>query len=149
MVMDGVSSEWKHMRTGVPQGSILLPLLFVIFVNDLPAVVKNCSMKLYADDTTIYTSNEDPSSVGQQLEEDLRAIAGWINANSLKMNVAKTQLMVLCGRSRQESAQSVHVRICDKELLKNFIYLPTYLASSKDSEIYQIGVASYANMLLL
>ena len=75
-------------------------------------------MNLNADDTTIYTSNEDPSSVGQQLEEDLGVIAGWINANSLKMNVAKTQLMVLCGKSRQESAQSVHVRICDRELPK-------------------------------
>lgn len=49
--------------------------------------------------------NEDPSTVGQQLQEDQEAIAGWINVNSLKMNVAKTQLMVLCGRNRPESAQ--------------------------------------------
>ena len=51
----------------------------------------------YADDTTIYASNEDPSLVGKHLEEDLGALATWINSNGLNMNVAK-KLMVLCGK---------------------------------------------------
>lgn len=86
--MDGVSPEWKHLRTGVPQGSILGVLLFIIIVNDLSAVVSNCSVNLHGDNTIIYiyTSSEDPFSVGQQFEEDL---AEWINADGLKMNVAK------------------------------------------------------------
>ena len=93
MVMDGVSSGWNQVTRGVPQGSILGPLLFVVFVNDLPSVVRKCSVNLYADNTTIYASNEDPSLVGKHLEEDLGAIATWINTNGLKMNVAKTQLI--------------------------------------------------------
>ena len=116
--MDGVSSDWNQFTKGVPQGSILWPLLFVVFVSDLPSVVRKCSVNLYVDDTTIYASNEDPSLVGKHLEEDLGAIATWINTNGLKMNVAKTQLMVLCGKSRQKSAQSVCVRISDRELPK-------------------------------
>ena len=110
VVMDGVSSGWNQVTRGVPQGSILGPLLFVVFVNDLPSVVRKCSVNLYADDTTIYASNEDPSLVGKHLEEDLGAIATWINTNGLKMNVVKTQLMVLCGKSKQKSAC---VRISD------------------------------------
>ena len=73
----------------------------MVFMNDLPSVVRKCSVNLYADDMTIYVSNEDPSLVGNQLEEDLEGIAIWINNNGLKMNIAKTQLMVLCGKSRQ------------------------------------------------
>lgn len=94
------------------------PLVFVVFVNDLPSVVRKCTVNLYADDTTIYASNEDPSLVEKHLEEGLGGIATWINTNSLEMNVAKTQLMVLCGKSRQKSAQSVRVRISNRELPK-------------------------------
>ena len=118
VVMDGVSSEWNCVTKGVPQGSILGPLLFVVIVNNLPSVVRKCTVNLYADDTTIYASSEDPCLVEKHLEEDLGAIATWINTNSLKMNVAKTQLMVLCGKSRQKSAQSVRVRISNRELPK-------------------------------
>ena len=57
-------------------------------MNALPSVVRKCSVNLYADDTTIYVSNEDPSLVGKHLEEDLEAIATWISNNGLKMNIA-------------------------------------------------------------
>ena len=88
MVMNGVFSDWNQVMKGVPQGSILGPLLFIVFVNDLPSVVRKCSVNLFADDTTIYVSNEDPFVFGKHLEEDLGAIATWINTNGLKMNVA-------------------------------------------------------------
>ena len=52
VVIDGVSSEWNRVTKGVPQGSILGPLLFVVFVNDLPSVVRKCTVNLYADNTT-------------------------------------------------------------------------------------------------
>ena len=62
VVMDGVSSDWNKVMKGVPQGLIL----FVVFVNDLSSVVRKCSVNLYVDDTTIYTSNEDPLLVGKK-----------------------------------------------------------------------------------
>ena len=54
VVVDGHSSEWAHVTQGVPQGSILGPLLFLLYVNNLPAVVAECTVCLYADDVTIY-----------------------------------------------------------------------------------------------
>ena len=59
VVVDGHSSEWAHVTQGVPQGLILGPLLFLLYVNDLPAVVAECTVSLYADDVTIYYANKD------------------------------------------------------------------------------------------
>ena len=103
---------------GVTQGSILGPLLFTIFVNDLPDAADHCTVNLYADDSAIYTSNKDPCGVSTKLEGDLRRVDTWINANKLKTNVAKTQLMVLYRRRNQWKAQSVEVRIDGDVLVK-------------------------------
>ena len=74
VVMDGVLSVWKDIVKGVPQGSILGPLLFTIFVNDLPDTVEQCTVNLYADDSAIYTSDKDPCGVSTKLEGDLRRV---------------------------------------------------------------------------
>ena len=106
------------MTNGVPQGSILGPLLFIIFVNDLPDVVEHCTVNLYADDTAIYASDEDPGSVGFELEQDLQQVANWISTDGLRMNISKTQLMVLSSRKKQWLADSVHVNMGEGELLR-------------------------------
>ena len=69
------------------------PLLFTIIMNHLP--IENCNVNLYADDTTIYFSSKDPQEVQEVLEAELGAVAHWIKRNQLKMDVSKTQLMVL------------------------------------------------------
>ena len=116
VMLNGVTSEWSKVVKGVPQGSILGPLLFIIFVNDLPDVVEHSTVNLYADDTAIYTSGKDPGEVGLLLEQDLHRVANWITSNRLMMNVAKTQLMVVSSRSKQQLAESVRVRIGEEEL---------------------------------
>ena len=77
------------------QGSILGPLLFV---NDLPYVIEDCSISLYADDTTIYSADKGPTALSGRVERDLMRVADWIYSNGLRMNVAKTWLMVLSSR---------------------------------------------------
>ena len=68
----------------MPQGSILGPLLFLVFVNDLPNAVKHSNTNLYADDTYIYASQRGPAIVGNMLEEDLRDIGQWLDVNGIK-----------------------------------------------------------------
>ena len=106
-----VSNAWRSVAAGVPRGSVLGPLLFLVFVNDLPSSVRHSKTSLYADDTSIYVSDCDPATVGNMLEEDLRGIGEWIDANSMKMNVAKTQLMVMCGHKKKHLEDQVQVHI--------------------------------------
>ena len=69
--------------------------MFLIFVNDLPDVVSNCTVNLCADDTTIYYANKDLSEVTNTLNADLSSIVDWIEGNKLRMKINKTQLMTL------------------------------------------------------
>ena len=64
VVLNGVNFDWSDVTRGVPQGSILGPLLFIIFVDDLPDVVEHSTVSLCADDTTLYTSGGDAVNVG-------------------------------------------------------------------------------------
>ncbi len=82
--IDSITSNWSPITRGVPHGSILCPLLFLIYVNDLPDAVTKCTVSLYADDTTIYCSDVDPSRVQLTLNTDLERIATWIEANGLR-----------------------------------------------------------------
>ena len=104
-MLNGVASEWGSVTQGVPQGSILGSLLFIIFVNDLPDVIEHCTVNLYADDT---------GTVGFELEQDLQWVANWISTNRLRMNIS-TQLMVLSSRKKQWLADSVHVNMKEGE----------------------------------
>ena len=95
VVACGGKSVWSSIGRGVPQGSILGLLLFTVFANDLLTVVKQCTVNLYADGTTLYHCCRDPQEVKCALEADWEAIANQIDANNLKMNIGRTQLLVL------------------------------------------------------
>ena len=79
--LQGSSSSWGLVRAGVPQGSILGPLLFSRYVNDLLAVVHNCRLNMYADDMEIHCSNADLSVARYDLQNDLNSIHLWLQTN--------------------------------------------------------------------
>jgi len=75
---------------GVPQGSVLGPLLFIIYTNDLPNCLKNSKAILFADDTTIYISSNDTRQLYISANLELQSLTEWFRANKLSLNVAKT-----------------------------------------------------------
>ena len=88
---------------------------------NVPGSVRHSKTSLYADDTSIYVSHCDPTTVGSMLEEDLRGISQWIDAidaNGMKMNVAKTQLMVMCDHKKKHLKDEVQVCIGEAVLPK-------------------------------
>ena len=91
--LDGVCSDFKTVKSGVPQGSLLGPLLFNIFINDLNFCVANVSLRLYADGTTAYLSDVSPTILEFSFNEDLQALSSWFESNYLTVNCAKTQAL--------------------------------------------------------
>ena len=88
-------SSWCDINTGVPQGSILGPLLFNIFINDLFFSITKSEVYNFADDNTLYTCNKNLEHAFSNLKYDLRSVLDWFKINSMKANPGKFQFMVL------------------------------------------------------
>ena len=73
-------SKWVAVSVGVPQGSILGPLLFALFVNDLPSAISHCLLDLYADDAELHCSDSYLQMVENCLRSDLTSVATWLGS---------------------------------------------------------------------
>ena len=82
-------SSKQYMTCGVRQGSILGPLLFVIYFNDLHLRLKHCNVLMYADDTVIYYASYDSKIIESTINKDVNKLDGWFQANLLVLNLDK------------------------------------------------------------
>ena len=76
VVLNGETSSWLNVTAGVPQGSVLGPLLFLVYINDLPDEITS-SCKIFADDTSLFSKIENKSYSNFQLNKDLETISKW------------------------------------------------------------------------
>ena len=91
---NGQTSMPKVIRCGVPQGSILGPLLFLIYINDLCQVSNILDMILFADDTNIFYSHKDPNFLNTIVNTELDKLSSWFQANRLSINVKKSNFVI-------------------------------------------------------
>ena len=99
--IDGFRSSSIEVKRGVPQGNILGPIFFLLFINDLPSEVLHSEVDIYADDITFSHSVEvdlAPTAIETALQLDLGGIASWSNTNKMIMNVRKTKSMHFTGK---------------------------------------------------
>ena len=108
---NGDISEVQSLTHGVPQGSILGPVLFTIFIDDLKDIVTKCKVLNYADDTTIYCSSKSPSNLQAAMNEDLRNLEKWFRINKLKLNEAKTELIIINPQNKANLYNNVHIKV--------------------------------------
>ena len=97
--IDSAMSDFLASEVGVPQGSNLGPLLFLIFYNDLPNFL-SCDVEAYADDTTISVAGSTVEEISRKLTTNCQAVSQWMQGNKLKLNADKTHLMTV-GTSRR------------------------------------------------
>ena len=112
-------SEPLPLVSGVPQGSILGPLLFSIYINDLPSVSMKCSSQCYVDDTKLLVSFQvqDKQSAISDLNEDLLNVRNWCFNNYLLLNPTKSKLMVFGSRQMLPRLQDFSVSLLGKDLV--------------------------------
>ena len=106
VLYNGQCSSISSIKCGVPQGSIIGPLLFVIFINDIVDYVIKSSIIKYADDTVLYTPGKDIYIIEQNLSQDLERLAEWFTENEMILNLkkGKTECMLIGTAKRLAAA---------------------------------------------
>ena len=99
-VVNGLSSIKNRIVCGVPQGSLLGPLLFLIYINDLPNCLDHSIGRSFADDTNLTFSAVDLSILQTEMSNDLNRSFNWLSSNKLTLNILKTDFMVIGSRQR-------------------------------------------------
>ena len=116
---------------GIPQGSILGLLLFIVYINDLPSVLNFSYATLYADDTVIYCYGYTQLELRDKLNDDLLSVARWLNENKLTLNLEKTKCMLI--GSNHKLARNISLSICilshNIDSVSSFKYLGIFLSS--------------------
>ena len=102
VAIDDVLSEPTPILCGVPQGSILGPVLFLLLFNDSPSSLKNCNILKYADDTVLYVTHKDINVVRDLLNKNFCSFCSWLDENQLLINTkrGKTEFMVFGSSKR-------------------------------------------------
>ena len=99
------------VHCGVPQGSALGPLLFLIYINDMPRVVNESVCALYADDTVLYVTGKHHELMVNKLQSDLQRIESWLIANKLHVNAAKCKVMMISTAQNLNRQNPINVTI--------------------------------------
>ena len=114
----GVLSSSQHVIHCVPQGSILGPLLFLIYVNDLPNCLQNGQTMMFADDTTILFSSNNYKTLFDDANKELIGLDNWLISNKLSLNITKTKYVLFRTPSSKDPPFDASLTIRNKKIIK-------------------------------
>ena len=115
--INGFFSPTKIVRCGIPQGSTLGPLLFLIYINDLNNALDKCRVHHFADDTNLLFGNKCPSEISCVMNNELKLLTDWLRANNISFNEFKTKVLIFRPH-RQLNMTAPNIK------LNNFILTP-------------------------
>ena len=113
--INGFNSELNDIKCGVPQGSVLGPLLFLLYINDLHASITFSKVHHFADDTNLLHFRSSIKLLNKQINCDLKHLVNWLNANKISLNISKTEL-VLFKPLKKELDNELKIKLNGKKL---------------------------------
>ena len=113
--INGAESNMQSIICGVPQGSVLGPLLFLLFINDLPNATEFLTL-LFADDTTFQLSGTNLNLLFEKSNAELEKASIWFKANKLTLNIKKTKYMLFTEKNAKTDFQELNIKIADKNV---------------------------------
>ena len=137
-----VFSSERLINCGVPQGSILGPLLFLLYINDLPHCLSKTKPRLFADDTNLTASANSVTDLEAAVNSDLENLRKWLIANKLSLNVAKTEFIIIGSKSMTKNISNPHpnVFIENKQIKQVYAVLLYYLLNNWSLRVWESGM---------
>ena len=113
--INGFDSGLAAINCGIPQGSVLGPLLFLLYINDLNHTTKFCKIHHFADDTNLLCMSNSIKKLNKLVNADLKHLVYWLNANKISLNVKKTEMVIF--KSKQKKFEGdLKIKLCGKRL---------------------------------
>ena len=115
--LNGFDSEVKNVICGVPQGSSLGPLLFLLYINDFRICLSETSSGHFADDTFIIYNSKKPKTIETIINTELKQVVKWLRLNRLSLNASKTELIFFHSKRHTLNYDNISIKFCGKKLI--------------------------------
>ena len=138
---NSLTSPELTVISGIGQGTILGPLLFIFYINDMTSVIKNLKVNMYADDCVLYTSGNEWNRMTQKIQPEIDNVSRWCDANRLKVNISKSKVLLFGSRHKLgkiDFSYKVNLDGLPLEFTNKYKYLGVTL----DSELNLSGLLS-------
>ena len=148
--INGVESDPLANSCGVPQGSILGPLLFLCYVNDMPNST-SCLMLQYADDSALIYSDKDPEKISNVLRDNLESCNKWLIENKLSLHMGKTEVILFGSKRKLNKYNDFSIVLSDGQTIRakqSVIYLGLELNQYLDGEQIVLNIVKKVNSRL-
>ena len=114
-ICNNTLSNLLRIKCGVPQGSILGPLFFLVYINDIKNILSDLKYQLYADDTVIYCSGNSYNEANEKLQNGIDKFALWCSNNALTINTKKTKVMKFGSSNKIKKGNNINIFVNNKK----------------------------------